>query len=171
MGLDFVKESLDIAEAHAKMDRELTESGRLRYVCGTIEEYHKNVGGAPPISSETGGSGNVQIPPVPPQAAFDLVVASEMVEHVADLPLIIRYIAALVRPGGALYFTTINRTWRAYIWIILLGEYILRIIPRGTHHYEKLVPPEELRIQLEQSKYYCNFIPAYTNYSYNCTSV
>ena len=152
MGIDFVKETIDIAEAHAKLDHELAESGRLRYVCGTIEEYHKNVGGAPPISSETSGSGNVQIPPVPPQAAFDLVVASEMAEHVADLPLIIRYIAALVRPGGALYFTTINRTWLAYIMMIVLCEYVLRMIPRGTHHYEKLVPPEELRIQLELSK-------------------
>ena len=170
MGLDFVRESLDIAEVHAKKDSELAESGRLHYVCATIEEYHKKVGGAPPISTETSGSGNVKIPQVPPESAFDLVVASEMVEHVADFPLIIRYIAALVRPGGALYFTTINRTWRAYIMMIVLGEYVLRLIPRGTHHYEKLVPPEELRIQLELSKYYFNSILGDTN-DMNCTPV
>lgn len=163
MGIDFLQESLDIAAAHAKKDAELAESGRLHYVCATIEEYYKKVGGAAPIVTETGGSGNVQIPQVPPEAAFDLVVASEVVEHVPDIPLIIRYMAALVRPGGALYFTTINRTWRAYIVIIVLGEYVSRIVQRGTHHYEKFVTPEELRIQLEQSKYCYNAILGDTN--------
>lgn len=151
MGIDFVQESLDIAEAHAKMDPELAESGRLRYVCASIEEYLSTVAGVSSSSAHAGESREVPIPSVPPEVAFDLVVASGVVEHVADVPLFVRYVVPFVRPGGVLYFMTINRTWRAYFVMILLTEYVLRFLPRGTHHYDKLVPPEELRNQLEKS--------------------
>ena len=146
-----MQESIDIAEAHAKKDTELAESGRLHYICATIEEYLFKVGKVHSITAESGGPEGVQIPEVPLEVAFDLVVASEVVQHVADVPFFVRCVVALVRLNGALYFTSVNRTWRAYIMMILLVEYVLRFIPRGTHHYKKFVSPEELLIQLEQS--------------------
>lgn len=135
------------------------ESGRLRYVCSTIEEYYSSIVGCVSSNFTEFGECVQVIPPVPPEAAFDLVVASGVVKHVADVPLFVRYVVAFVRPGGALYFMTINRTWRAFFVMILITEYVLRFLPRGTHHYAKLVSPEELRIQLEKSKYCRNLSP------------
>jgi 2-polyprenyl-6-hydroxyphenyl methylase/3-demethylubiquinone-9 3-methyltransferase len=75
---------------------------------------------------------------------FDLVIASEVVEHVADLPLFVRASAACVRPGGLFIVTTINRTLKSFALAIVGAEYILRWLPIGTHRWDKLVTPEEL---------------------------
>jgi 2-polyprenyl-6-hydroxyphenyl methylase/3-demethylubiquinone-9 3-methyltransferase len=75
---------------------------------------------------------------------FDLVIASEVVEHVADLPLFVRASAACTKPGGLLIVTTINRTLKSFALAIVGAEYILRWLPVGTHRWDKLVTPEEL---------------------------
>ncbi|MBF0158356.1 MAG: bifunctional 2-polyprenyl-6-hydroxyphenol methylase/3-demethylubiquinol 3-O-methyltransferase UbiG [Magnetococcales bacterium] len=74
-------------------------------------------------------------------AAFDAVLAMEVLEHVADIPLFLRECASLVKPGGHLFFSTINKTWRAWLLAIVGAEYVLGWLPRGTHQFNKLVPP------------------------------
>jgi 2-polyprenyl-6-hydroxyphenyl methylase/3-demethylubiquinone-9 3-methyltransferase len=75
---------------------------------------------------------------------FDIVIASEVVEHVADLNLFIGCAAKAVKPGGLLIVTTINRTLKSYALAIVGAEYVLRWLPVGTHRWEKFVTPEEL---------------------------
>jgi 2-polyprenyl-6-hydroxyphenyl methylase/3-demethylubiquinone-9 3-methyltransferase len=77
-------------------------------------------------------------------ARFDVVAALEVVEHVTDVPAFVATCASMVKPGGMLIVSTINRTPKAYLLAIIGAEYVLRWLPRGTHTYEKLVTPEEL---------------------------
>ena len=81
---------------------------------------------------------------------FDMVVASEVIEHVADRDAFAEALAALVRPGGLLVLTTINRTRRSYAMAIVAAEYVLRWVPRGTHDWSKFPTPDELTGLLEQ---------------------
>lgn len=77
--------------------------------------------------------------------AFDVVTALEVVEHVTDVPAFVATCGALVKPGGMAIFSTINRTPKAFVLAIVGAEYVLRWLPRGTHTYDKLVTPAELR--------------------------
>ncbi len=83
--------------------------------------------------------------------AFDVVLAMEVVEHVADLKLFIEACAALVKPAGLVFIATLNRTMKSFALAIVGAEYILRWIPRGTHQWERFITPDELEIALEQS--------------------
>ncbi len=76
---------------------------------------------------------------------YDVVTCLEMIEHVPDPAAIIAACARLLKPGGHAIFSTINRSFKGWLFAIIGGEYILRILPRGTHQYEKLVRPTELR--------------------------
>lgn len=76
---------------------------------------------------------------------FDAVLNMEVIEHVANPPDFIRDCGAMARPGGLMICSTINRTLKAFAFAIVGAEYILRWLPRGTHQYEKLVKPEELK--------------------------
>jgi 2-polyprenyl-6-hydroxyphenyl methylase/3-demethylubiquinone-9 3-methyltransferase len=82
---------------------------------------------------------------------FDIVLAMEIVEHVADLPLFIREISAMVKPGGLMVLSTINRTPKAWALAIFGAEVLLGWLPRGTHSYEKLVRPSELSTALAEN--------------------
>jgi 2-polyprenyl-6-hydroxyphenyl methylase / 3-demethylubiquinone-9 3-methyltransferase len=82
---------------------------------------------------------------------FDVVLAMEVVEHVADLGLFIELAAVLVAPGGLLFVATLNRTAKSFALAIVGAEYILRWLPRGTHRWEKFVTPNELEIAIVQS--------------------
>jgi 2-polyprenyl-6-hydroxyphenyl methylase/3-demethylubiquinone-9 3-methyltransferase len=77
-------------------------------------------------------------------ASFDVVTCMEMLEHVPDPASIVRACAALVKPGGQLFFSTLNRNSKAYLFAILGAEYLLRMLPRGTHDYAKFITPAEL---------------------------
>jgi 2-polyprenyl-6-hydroxyphenyl methylase/3-demethylubiquinone-9 3-methyltransferase len=76
--------------------------------------------------------------------AFDVVTCMEMLEHVPDPDGMIRTLAALVRPGGAVFVSTLNRTLKSFLLAIVGAEYLLKLIPRGTHEYERLIRPAEL---------------------------
>ena len=76
--------------------------------------------------------------------AFDVVCCMEMLEHVPDPAQTIAACAALVRPGGAVFFSTINRNPKAFLLAIVGAEYLLRLLPRGTHEYAKFIRPSEL---------------------------
>ena len=75
---------------------------------------------------------------------FDVVTCLEMLEHVPDPAAVVRACATLVKPGGHLFFSTINRNPKAYLFAILGAEYVLQLLPRGTHTYRKFIRPAEL---------------------------
>lgn len=75
---------------------------------------------------------------------FDAVLALEVVEHVPDVGAFVRTCASLVRPGGIMIVSTINRTMKSYALAILAAEYVLGWLPRGTHQWERFVTPDEL---------------------------
>lgn len=84
-------------------------------------------------------------------AQYDIVLALEILEHVADLDVFLDAAARLVRPGGALVFATINRTPQAWLMAIAGAEYVLRWLPRGTHQWDKFVRPSELAAGLRRN--------------------
>ncbi|MFM1870518.1 MAG: bifunctional 2-polyprenyl-6-hydroxyphenol methylase/3-demethylubiquinol 3-O-methyltransferase UbiG [Pseudomonadota bacterium] len=75
---------------------------------------------------------------------YDVVTCMEMLEHVPDPLSIIKSCAALVKPGGKVFFSTLNRNPKSYLFAIIGAEYILRILPKGTHDYKKFIKPSEL---------------------------
>jgi 2-polyprenyl-6-hydroxyphenyl methylase/3-demethylubiquinone-9 3-methyltransferase len=77
-------------------------------------------------------------------ASFDIVTCMEMLEHVPDPQSIVAACASLVKPGGWVFFSTISRNARAYLHAIVGAEYILGLLPRGTHEYAKFITPSEL---------------------------
>jgi 2-polyprenyl-6-hydroxyphenyl methylase / 3-demethylubiquinone-9 3-methyltransferase len=77
-------------------------------------------------------------------AAFDVVTCMEMLEHVPRPESVIAACAAMVKPGGWVFFSTINRNPKAFLFAIVGAEYVLRLLPRGTHEYQKFIKPSEL---------------------------
>lgn len=75
---------------------------------------------------------------------YDVVTCMEMLEHVPDPAAIVKACATLVKPGGHVFFSTLNRNPKSYLFAILGAEYILRLLPRGTHDYAKFITPAEL---------------------------
>jgi 2-polyprenyl-6-hydroxyphenyl methylase/3-demethylubiquinone-9 3-methyltransferase len=76
--------------------------------------------------------------------SFDVVTCMEMLEHVPDPSLVVKACATLVKPGGHVFFSTINRNAKAFLFAIVGAEYVLNLLPRGTHEYAKLIKPSEL---------------------------
>ena len=77
-------------------------------------------------------------------ASFDVITCMEMLEHVPDPSIIVSLCAKLLKPGGTLFMSTINRNIKAYLFAVIGAEYILKLLPRGTHDYEKFIKPSEL---------------------------
>ncbi|HUH37495.1 MAG TPA: bifunctional 2-polyprenyl-6-hydroxyphenol methylase/3-demethylubiquinol 3-O-methyltransferase UbiG [Spongiibacteraceae bacterium] len=75
---------------------------------------------------------------------YDIVTCLEMLEHVPDPASVVQACAALCKPGGDLYFSTINRNPKAFLFAIVGAEHVLRLLPRGTHEYAKFIRPSEL---------------------------
>ncbi|XP_028413818.1 ubiquinone biosynthesis O-methyltransferase, mitochondrial-like [Dendronephthya gigantea] len=119
VGIDASEEAISVAQHHAKHDPEIC--GRLEYRCMTAED----------LVEQTGGG-------------FDAVIASEVIEHVSDQEFFVETCAKLTKPGGTLMFTTINRTIQSYLLAILAAEYVLNVVERGTHDWNKFVPDDEL---------------------------
>lgn len=115
-GIDLAEKSLKVARLH------LLESGqKVDYRCVAVEDLAK------------------QLP-----ASFDTVTCMEMLEHVPDPESVVRSCAALVKPGGYVFFSTLNRNAKAYLQAVIGAEYILGLLPRGTHDYAKFIKPSEL---------------------------
>ncbi|NLS14039.1 bifunctional 2-polyprenyl-6-hydroxyphenol methylase/3-demethylubiquinol 3-O-methyltransferase UbiG [Vibrio sp. SM6] len=115
-GLDMGKEPLEVARLHA------LESGvKVNYVQSTVEEY-----------AETHA------------AHFDVVTCMEMLEHVPDPASVVRACAKLVKPGGQVFFSTLNRNLKSYLFAIVGAEKLMRIVPEGTHDHDKFIRPAEL---------------------------
>ena len=75
---------------------------------------------------------------------YDVVTCMEMLEHVPDPASVVRACAKLCKPGGTLFFSTLNRSPKSYLFAIIGAEYILKLLPRGTHEYAKFIKPSEL---------------------------
>lgn len=115
-GIDMGDANLNAAREHASLN-----SLNIDYRCLPVEE----------LAAEMPG-------------AFDVVTCMEMLEHVPDPAAIVRACAALVKPGGHLFFSTINRNPKAYAMAIVGAEYIMNLVPKGTHEYMKFIKPSEL---------------------------
>jgi 2-polyprenyl-6-hydroxyphenyl methylase/3-demethylubiquinone-9 3-methyltransferase len=122
VGVDPSETNIAAASQHAAQS-ELA----IDYRCGTAEEL-----------AEAG-------------EAFDVVLAMEVVEHVADVTLFISSCAAMVKPGGLMIAATINRTLKSFALAIVGAEYILRWLPVGSHRWDKFVTPNELEIAMTQA--------------------
>jgi 2-polyprenyl-6-hydroxyphenyl methylase/3-demethylubiquinone-9 3-methyltransferase len=114
-GIDASERNIGIARAHA-----LQSGARVTYFACAVEDLAGR------------------------EAGFDLVLAMEVVEHVADVGAFVATSAGLVRPGGLLLIATLNRTAKAFALAIVGAEYVLRWLPRGTHDWRKFVKPSEL---------------------------
>ena len=76
--------------------------------------------------------------------AYDVVTCMEMLEHVPDPASVVRSCAALVRPGGHVFFSTLNRNAKSYLYAIIGAEYVLKLLPKGTHEHARFIRPSEL---------------------------
>jgi 2-polyprenyl-6-hydroxyphenyl methylase/3-demethylubiquinone-9 3-methyltransferase len=79
-----------------------------------------------------------------PRERFDVVLAMEVVEHVSDVRLFLKRCTAMLKPGGLMVISTLNRNWKSFALAIVGAEYVLRWLPRGTHQWDKFVTPDEL---------------------------
>jgi len=123
VGIDQSELTLEVARQHA------AQGGlAIDYRIQTVEEL---------VAQEAG--------------SYDVVTCLEMLEHVPNPAAVIDACARLLKPGGHAIFSTINRNFKAWLFAIIGGEYVLRILPRGTHQYEKLIRPDELRSWADQS--------------------
>lgn len=116
VGIDPAEENLAVARAHA--------------AAGILSIDYRAIDVETLASAEPG--------------SFDVVTCLEVVEHVPDPASLVRACAAALKPGGAAFFSTINRNPKSFLLGIVAAEYVLRLVPRGTHEYLKLVRPSEL---------------------------
>lgn len=85
------------------------------------------------------------------QNKYDIITCFELLEHVPDPSSIVKACAKMVKPGGCVFFSTINRTLKAWALAIVAAEHIIKIVPQGSHHYEKLIRPAELHNWCQES--------------------
>lgn len=121
-GIDMAPQLIEIAKLH------LHESHlKINYECINIIDKTKQFAGK-----------------------YDVVACMEMLEHVPEPEIIIENCAKLLKPGGIAFFSTLNRTINAYALGVIAAEYILNLVPRGTHNYKQFIKPSELRVMLGQ---------------------
>lgn len=115
-GIDLAEQALEVAKLHA-----LESQVEINYKKSSVEELAESAPGS-----------------------FDVITCMEMMEHVPAPDSVLLAIAKLVKPGGHIFLSTINRNTKAYAAMILGAEYLLKIVPKGTHDYQKFIRPSEL---------------------------
>ena len=121
-GIDMGQEPLNVAKLHA-----LEANVKVAYQKVPVEQY----------AAEN-------------PATFDVVTCMEMLEHVPDPESIIRAVAQLVKPGGQVFFSTLNKTTKAYLLAIVAAEKVMKMVPEGTHEHDKFIRPSTLINWAEQ---------------------
>ncbi|MBS7777647.1 bifunctional 2-polyprenyl-6-hydroxyphenol methylase/3-demethylubiquinol 3-O-methyltransferase UbiG, partial [Acidovorax sp. CCYZU-2555] len=116
-GIDLATKSLRVAQLHALE----AETPRIRYEEVAVEALAARQ-----------------------PASFDVVTCMEMLEHVPDPESVVKACADLVKPGGWVFFSTLNRNVQSFAQAIVAAEYLLNLLPRGTHEYAKMIKPSEL---------------------------
>ncbi|BBL70217.1 bifunctional 2-polyprenyl-6-hydroxyphenol methylase/3-demethylubiquinol 3-O-methyltransferase UbiG [Methylogaea oryzae] len=116
LGIDLAAELLDVADLHG------LESG--------VKVSYRKIS-AESLAAEMPG-------------AFDVVTCMEMLEHVPNPESVVRACANLAKPGGMVFFSTLNKTLKAYLLAVVAAEYLLRMIPKGTHDYDTFIRPSQL---------------------------
>ena len=116
MGIDLGEKALNVAKLH-----QLESKAKVTYQYISVEQ----------LAAEQ-------------PASFDVVTCMEMLEHVPDPSSIVAACARLVKPGGSVFFSTINRNPKAYLFAVIGAEYVLNLLPKGTHDYAKFIKPSEL---------------------------
>jgi 2-polyprenyl-6-hydroxyphenyl methylase/3-demethylubiquinone-9 3-methyltransferase len=122
-GIDLGEKALNVAKLH-----QLESGAKVSYMLTSVEQ----------LALEQ-------------PASFDVVTCMEMLEHVPDPASIVAACAKLVKPGGAVFFSTINRNPKAYLFAVLGAEYLLNVLPKGTHDYAKFIKPSELSAWVRQN--------------------
>jgi 2-polyprenyl-6-hydroxyphenyl methylase/3-demethylubiquinone-9 3-methyltransferase len=117
LGIDLAGKALKVAQLHAME-------------AGTANVEYREVA-AEALAEEMPGQ-------------FDVVTCMEMLEHVPDPPSVVRACATLAKPGGWVFFSTINRNPKSFVFAILGAEYLLKLLPKGTHEYARFIRPSEL---------------------------
>jgi 2-polyprenyl-6-hydroxyphenyl methylase / 3-demethylubiquinone-9 3-methyltransferase len=120
LGVDMALEGIEVAKSHMLLDPILVHSGSLRYQVAAVEHLVRD------------------------GCAYDVVLALEIVEHVTEPKLFLHDCASLVKPGGILVISTLNRTAASYVLGIIAAERILRWLPKGTHDWTRFLTPEEI---------------------------
>jgi 2-polyprenyl-6-hydroxyphenyl methylase/3-demethylubiquinone-9 3-methyltransferase len=136
---------LDIGCGGGILSESLATQGAIVTAIDVVE---KNIGAAKAHAKQNGLQIDYQLSSVEQMAEtnqqFDLVFNMEVVEHVVDVSSFIRSCNALVKPQGTQFIASINRNWLAFVIAIFGAEYVTGLLPKGTHHYNKLVKPAEL---------------------------
>ena len=122
--IDASKKTINVAKAHAKK-----VGSNVNYIKASLEEFSK----------------------IEPKAKFDVITCLEMLEHVPDPLQILKKCSDLLNQDGDLFLSTINRNPRSYLFAIIGAEYLLNLLPKGTHDYSKFIKPSELSKWLNKS--------------------
>lgn len=123
-GIDASSELITVAKEHATLDSNL--SGRLNYIQTVIEDF---------------ASANSNL--------YNAVIASEVVEHVNEKELFLKCCVSTLKPGGSIFLTTLNKTLPSWLGGIVAAEYVLKLVPKGTHDWNKFISPAEMQRLLE----------------------
>jgi 2-polyprenyl-6-hydroxyphenyl methylase / 3-demethylubiquinone-9 3-methyltransferase len=115
-GIDLASQTIEVAELHA-----LESQLMIRYVREAAETHAAHSAGA-----------------------YDVVTCMEMLEHVPEPESVLRALHDLVRPGGDIFVSTLNRNLKSYLMAVIGAEYVLNMLPRGTHTYDRFIKPSEL---------------------------
>lgn len=136
-GIDMTTEPLEIAKQHAQQNGLMID-----YQQTTIENFVQQH-----IASHA--------------EKFDVITCMEMLEHVPDPLSIVQSCQQLLKPDGLLFFSTINRTLKAYALVVIGAEYVLKLLPKGTHEFEKFIKPAELLHWGDQAELRCREMVGY----------
>ncbi|XP_047509110.1 ubiquinone biosynthesis O-methyltransferase, mitochondrial-like isoform X5 [Pieris napi] len=133
-GVDASKDLIECAKQHSDLDEKIAHN-KPTYFCSTIEDH------AEEYSNH-----------------YDAVVASEIIEHVADKELFVQACVTCLKPGGRIFVTTPNRSPRTRLLGIYVAEYVMGAVPKGTHQYHKLTTPNEVSFLLERNSCHVELI-------------
>ncbi|MGB4812362.1 MAG: bifunctional 2-polyprenyl-6-hydroxyphenol methylase/3-demethylubiquinol 3-O-methyltransferase UbiG [Methylophilaceae bacterium] len=123
VGIDLGEKALNVAKLH-----QLESNAKIDYRLISVEQ----------IAEEA-------------PASFDVVTCMEMLEHVPDPASVVAACAKLVKPNGSVFFSTINRNPKAYLLAVIGAEYVLNMLPKGTHDYAKFIKPSELALMMRNA--------------------
>jgi len=124
--IDACPENIEVAKAHAELDESLSDN--LKYICTTVEEYVDTV-----------------------EDEYDAIVASEVIEHVNNPDTFVRKCTEVLKTDGSFFVTTINRSSRSWLLAIVGAEYVLGLLPKGTHDWDKFLKPNEVSDMLNSA--------------------